>query len=545
MLFAMGRNTDKLYVTQTEYSGAEGRHGSSTGMMHKKSSATYKRLPYIYCSLSLQAWEHPVCTVDEAKNATIFDLLSIVPWIQQKGTNPINGRPLNATQLTKLNFAKNEQNENCDPVTMKVFNDHTHIVALDNTGNVYAYETIERLNYKAKHWKDLLTDEPFSRANVITLQDPHNLGMSNDMSNFSHLQDRAVGTTNLRQVDPKALDPSENEKKIQAARDAIDRLRTQKIVSKASPTTGTLEEPKTTKSLAYNAANYSTGYTAASFTSTGMAVKTANDRAILSEEQYLLHPKKVKIKGLAIIKTNHGNLDIELWPEHAPKAVYNFVKLAKSGYYADVIFHRSIPGFMLQGGDPSGRGTGGKSIFGKDFEDEISPSHSHNKRGILSMANKGPGTNSSQFFITYDSAKHLDKKHTIFGQVIGNLETLDVIEQIPVSGDRPKLPVSMTEVQILVDPFNEYLEKDKARRDLSEKKHEITEDDLQTWNNQPVKTSSNSGAHGARLEAPQVGKYLSTKTLESSARSAEEASLAERPTKKTKKLSGFGNFSGW
>ena len=527
----MGKNTDKLYVTQSEHSGADGRHGASTGITHKKIDAPYRRLPYIFCALTLQPWEHPVCAIDEAKNATIFDLLAIVPWLQKKGTNPISGKPLEAKDLLKLNFVKNDQDEYCDPVTMKVFNDHTHIVAIRSSGNVFAFETIQTLNYKPKNWVDLVSDEPFTRADVIQIQDPHNLGDNHDISKFAHLKERNADATVLKEASKQVLPTDEKDAKVKAAKDAIERLREKGTSKTVSKTEGAVK-----KVLPYNAANYSTGYTAASFTSTGMTPSTKDDRAMLTEAEYLLKPKKVKIKGLGVIVTNHGPLDIELFPEHAPKAVYNFVKLAKSGYYNGLTFHRNIPGYMIQGGDPTGRGNGGKSFFGKDFEDEFSATQSHDRRGIISMANKGFDTNSSQFFITYEATKHLDKKHTIFGHVIGNIETLDKLERLDRDGDRPVDPIIMSEVQILIDPFEEHLKKEEFKRSKLTEKRAITDDDLHTWTNQPVNTGNRADVVKSTAV---IGKYLETGSKQ------EPSPSAAAPPQKKVKTKGFGDFSGW
>lgn len=112
--------------------------------------------------------------------------------------------------------------------------------------------------------------------------------------------------------------------------------------------------------------------------------------------------------------------------------------LSKQGYYKGVKFHRSIKNFMIQGGDPTGTGRGGESYWKKDFVDEFKSNLSHKGRGILSMANRGKNTNSSQFFITFRSCQHLDNKHTIFGKLVGGLETLSKLESIPTDeSDKP------------------------------------------------------------------------------------------------------------
>jgi cyclophilin family peptidyl-prolyl cis-trans isomerase len=128
---------------------------------------------------------------------------------------------------------------------------------------------------------------------------------------------------------------------------------------------------------------------------------------------------------VATISTDQGDIVIELFADKAPRTVNNFVFLAQDGYFDGVTFHRVIHGFMAQGGDPTGTGRGGP---GYRFDDEFHPALRHDQPGILSMANAGPGTNGSQFFITYVPTPHLDGKHTVFGRVI---EGMDVVEAIP------------------------------------------------------------------------------------------------------------------
>jgi peptidyl-prolyl cis-trans isomerase-like 2 len=154
--------------------------------------------------------------------------------------------------------------------------------------------------------------------------------------------------------------------------------------------------PDSTQQVPYNAAKYTTGRTAASLTSTGLTPQTSTELAILTDEQYMLKRGRVKIRGYARLSTNLGDLNLELHTEYAPKAVWNFIQLAKKGYYKDVAFHRNIKGFMIQGGDPTGTGRGGESIWGKNFDDEFEGPLKHDTRGTVSMANKGKNTNSSQ-----------------------------------------------------------------------------------------------------------------------------------------------------
>ncbi|WP_129670757.1 peptidylprolyl isomerase [Candidatus Chloroploca sp. Khr17] len=126
------------------------------------------------------------------------------------------------------------------------------------------------------------------------------------------------------------------------------------------------------------------------------------------------------------IETTAGTIELELYPQHAPATVNNFVFLASEGFYDGVIFHRVIANFMIQGGDPTGTGTGGP---GYRFKDELYGNPLKHERGVISMANAGPNTNGSQFFITHAPQPHLNGKHTVFGKVTAGLEVVDTIRQ--------------------------------------------------------------------------------------------------------------------
>jgi len=143
---------------------------------------------------------------------------------------------------------------------------------------------------------------------------------------------------------------------------------------------------------------------------------------------------------MAVLETNQGIIKIELKPEVAPKACENFTKLIESGYYNGIVFHRVIKNFMIQCGDPTGTGRGGASIWNAPFEDEVLASVQFNKPGILAMANAGPGTNGSQFFITTAATPWLNSKHTIFGEVVSGYDVVEKIENSPTdSSDRPSV----------------------------------------------------------------------------------------------------------
>lgn len=167
--------------------------------------------------------------------------------------------------------------------------------------------------------------------------------------------------------------------------------------------------------------------------------------SLSGEETTFMIPKK----PIVVVETNLGNITIALKPDVAPKAVENFIRLAQKDYYNNVIFHRVIKNFMIQGGDPEGTGRGGESIWGKPFEDEFSLHEKFDKPGILAMANAGPKTNGSQFFITTAATPWLNGKHTIFGQVVEGYDVVKKIESSPTNGqDRPTNPPKILKITL-------------------------------------------------------------------------------------------------
>ena len=143
-------------------------------------------------------------------------------------------------------------------------------------------------------------------------------------------------------------------------------------------------------------------------------------------------------KPIIVMETTQGKIEFELMPEVAPKACENMIKLAEKNYYDGIVFHRIIKDFMIQGGDPSGTGRGGQSAWGKSFDDEFSYDVNFEESGILAMANSGPGTNGSQFFITTVATPWLHMHHTIFGKVVSGMDVVSKLEAVKTNGnDKP------------------------------------------------------------------------------------------------------------
>ncbi|CAD6506218.1 BgTH12-07145, partial [Blumeria graminis f. sp. triticale] len=561
--------TDKLYITHSEWSSTDAYSASAGSNVSQKSGAgsNFKRLPFNFCAASLKPFKNPVCTLE----GTIFDIEVISQWLDKQETNPVTGKTLRKKDLIKLNIARNgdtdanssrhgcgdNKGEMIDPVTFKIFTDNTHVVAIrhGNEANVFAWETVQKLNIEAKLWSDLVDDREFKRSDIITLQDPRSLE-GRDFSKFKFLKD----SNTSKMMDKEAskdlgVEDSQGEKVLKA-KEALERVRKERaskknlsqVNSSASAGGSTLSRASQIqeKSLACNAAQYTTGRAAASFTSTGLTPETSGERALLTDEEYMLRPKKVKNKGYARIETNYGAIKVELQTETAPKAVWNFVHLAKKGYYNGVKFHRNIRNFMIQGGDPTGTGKGGASIWGKNFSDEFDGPLVHDSRGIVSMANKGKNTNSSQFFITYKPARHLDRKHTIFGRVVGDLDTLNKLENIPGDeANRPLHDIIMTDVNIFIDPFEEFQKQKKEKEEIENQKEEIkrlggTEDDRTTWTGKRIRDDNSivrpeeSGCVGKYLKLAPLAKYPSDEDL-----------VEVEHNKKRVKCGGFGNFDNW
>ncbi|XP_067861636.1 RING-type E3 ubiquitin-protein ligase PPIL2 [Heptranchias perlo] len=515
---------DKMYITCTEYTNFYG--GKKTVIPQ----ANFRRLPFDHCSLSLQPFEYPVCTPD----GMVFDLLSIIPWIKKFGTHPTTGEKLDVKSLIKLTYHKNSEGKYHCPVMYSVFTNNSYIVTVKTTGNVYSYEAVEQLNIKTKSYKDLLNDEPFNRQDIITLQDPSNVDKFN-VSNFFHVKN-----------DLKVPDPDEEK----AKSDPSYYLKTTSLELRETLSelyrdykgdellASTMKEPEKKKVDKINAAHYSTGKVSASFTSTAMMPETTHEAAAIEDDQ--VRYRYVKKKGYVRLHTNKGDVNLELHCEMTPKACENFIKLCKKGYYDGTIFHRSIRNFMIQGGDPTGTGTGGESYWGKPFKDEFKPNLSHAGRGILSMANTGPNSNKSQFFITFRSCVYLDKKHTVFGRVVGGFETLTAMENIEsdVKTDLPKEEIKIERTAVFVDPFEEAdvviaAEREKARNEEEEERAKA----------RPIVPKSSSDA-APKTYRQGVGKYINMGTKKRVSED-QDSSPSTSNSKKTKGITGFGNFSSW
>lgn len=413
----------------------------------------FERLPFYCCSLSLVPFTDPVCT----EEGIIFELLHIIPYLKKHKKNPVTGKPLHPKELIKLKFYKNSENQYHCPITLKVFTEYSHIIAVKPTGNVYIEEAINELCKKPNNWKDLLTDEPFNAKDLITLQNPNS---PKDSSKFYFVQKK--------------------DKRLKA-----------------------IVESEETKGPKHD--RFTTGLTAASFTSTSLTPKLKNTFRELtnSEIRKICYQEiaSLKLYATVTLHTTQGPLTFKLFCPYTLMTCENFLTLCEEGYYNNTPFHRSIHNFMIQGGDPSGTGTGGKNIFGmQHFKDEFHETLRHWKRGILSMANSGPNTNRSQFFILYKAAPHLDNKHTVFGELIGDSSTLDIMENIPTDiHDRPvRTEVKILSTEVLGNPYKEMRMKVLEKLKPTERKDDENWLEIPEAVNKPVAVTSGVGKYIAK-----------------------------------------------
>ena len=549
---------DQLYLTNSESSAQVGRKQSNFHI-------PYKTLPFDCCAISFRPFETPMCTAD----GVVFDLLNIVPYLKKFRRHPVTGAPLAATDLIRLQFHKNGDGKYHCPVTFKVFNQHTHIVAIKQTGNVYAYDAVRELNIKAKCMRDLLDDTPFARADVITIQDPSD-GSAREIERFSHVKEDLSAAAvrkddNVRHSDATSRVMSQLTKGASSSSAAASSSAAKASSSSAAASSSSAAAPGGAPPKAAKPApprwQQTTSAHAAGFTSTALTPVTSNEIAPLSDDevrrQRYAYLKAKKKKAYAQLQTSHGNLNLELHCDAAPMAVDNFITLCGRNYYDGVPFHRLIRNFMVQGGDPTGTGTGGESAWGAPFKDEISNKWKHDGRGVLSMANSGPTTNGSQFFFTFKSCAHLDGKHTVFGRVVGGLDTLAKMERVAADkDDRPQQPITITGAAVFSNPFDglddEIAAAHAADADPLAAKAAAAakrqEEDAQAWYNvaaaapKPVREGVSVGRF---MKLPAWSEPAAAAAAERAAPAAAAEADAPPPKKAKRAAGGFGDFSGW
>lgn len=246
--------------------------------------------------------------------------------------------------------------------------------------------------------------------------------------------------------------------------------------------------------------------------------------------------------------TSVGDIEIELWAKETPKTCRNFIQLCLEGYYDNTIFHRIVKGFIAQGGDPNGDGTGGESIYGEPFKDEFHQRLRFTRRGIVAMANAGKDDNASQFFFTLGATPELQNKHTIFGKVVGDtLFNMLKLEDGVIVDERPEYPNKIIKTEILSNPFPDIVprvtEKQVEKPKKREKKKGVKDFKLLSFGQEAEEDEEESAMISRTVVTKGKSSHdvlddpgLSSKTVEASG-SGEETDPEERLENIRKKLS--------
>ncbi|XP_041359029.1 spliceosome-associated protein CWC27 homolog [Gigantopelta aegis] len=222
--------------------------------------------------------------------------------------------------------------------------------------------------------------------------------------------------------------------------------------------------------------------------------------------------------GKILLVTSAGDIDIELWSKEAPKACRNFVQLCMEGYYDNTIFHRVVHDFIVQGGDPTGTGHGGDSIYGSPFKDEFHTRLRFSRRGLVAMANAGPDDNGSQFFFTFGPTAELQRKHTIFGKVVGNtLYNMLKLQDVETNDDeRPLYPHKIVKTEILSNPFD-----DIVPRDIKKIK-KVADNVKKTQSKSKATKNFSLLSFGEEAEEDEQETNMATKTMRGKSKSSHD-----------------------
>ena len=558
-----------MYMRAGEWSGQYGgKQKSLTG-----GGVTARTLPFNCCALTLNPFTAPMCN----RTGVMFDVMAILPFLKENGIDPTTGEKCSRRDLITLNMSKNEDGDWHCPVLCKPFSNHTKVVAVyhkeDNTANVFSYEAVQELNIKAKNWEDLLDGRPFKKKDIIVLQDVEDQEHMK-ARDINHFKVNFKTSSKLASAGEESGASRDINQSVTGAR-IMDEVNKRKREEEESRKAKEVERRKEMEATAaqnnidlrdkmvdiytdelQDGVKLTSGASAASMTSTA-EVLSSDSKARLATDEEIMKAKgralrKYKKKGFVTINTNFGAMTFEIDCDIVPKTANNFIGLIEKKYYDGTVFHRSIGGFMLQGGDPLGTGRGGESLWGGKFEDEFDTRISHDGRGILSMANAGSNTNRSQFFITYGECKHLDMKHAVFGRMIGGGEVLDLIESVKTDkNDRPKQEVKIFNCLIIENPIAEVEKIEMAK--IRKAREEKAEAERAARVGDGAKKRKAEGSAEAEFK---VGMFLeknapvNVKDEEANNNGGDDIDdfAVPRPKKKKPKAGasgGFGNFSGW
>ncbi|OMJ19562.1 Peptidyl-prolyl cis-trans isomerase-like 2 [Smittium culicis] len=458
----MGKWTDKLYITHSEWSNKFSDGGMNFGGKREGSArGSEKIIPFKFCSLSQLPFETPC-----------YEFIC--------------------------------------PVSEKPFNESTKIVVNKISCQVYPYQTIDEFNIKSRNMRDLVTDEPFTKSDLIELYNPQNLELRN-VQNFYYIQQGinfVPKKKSLSVVQNSDTKNSESSKGYSINPQFInENLPVKKIMDQIDPSILAGSKRKhddkhneevsvssmnsnSNKKQQYKESIYTSGASASSFTSTSLAPVTANSKILLSDLEYMM--PKIKKNAFVQVVTNLGSINLELFSGQLPQTCYNFIAMTKAGYYNNLKFQTNIKNLILVSGDPmsnhhppklSTNNPSNKSLKIDNFKliedlkpkdvnqrillerDNASKSNkfNHDKRGLVSLLiNTNPTAVNGQFFISYSQqAMQFDGTHSVFGRIVSNLEVLTKVELVDTDPDTfaPTVDVIINEVNIVYDPFSEFTER--------------------------------------------------------------------------------------
>ena len=551
------RQKDKQYLSSRESRDIQSiRAGRAGGLTVKN------KLPFTHCALSLQPYKVPVCNAD----GVLFDKDSLFEFVWKHKKDPVSGKAMNVTEIIKIVMEASASDDNertwiC-PLTVKKLSDNLKIVAIltkrRTEAYVYSYQAYREFIKAGTH---PTTGEPFDKQKDVLIinnpdSDDESFHKNRDIRNFYHIQHarelKAAEGNNDQDNIRKSMTASRVFQKLEAKKRARegndDNTRTK--LSKTMPIhpynlQGTILAKDVT------GVEYNNDQGAASLTSTGVNLAHQTERAATSEEilQALFDCVKMRFKGEKAyveltLEVQHAvgtgtstmTLALEVHCDICPRTCLNFLTLCE-GAYVGSSFHRLIPKFMMQGGKSLDEASD-TSIWGKPFPDEIDKRLTHSGPGVLSMANAGKNSNQRQFYITFASCPHLDRKHTVFGKLVGDdcISQLKRLEQIPTSKtNEPEQSIRITRTRILGEtPLDKAKKLEEARLRAVLEKREANSRKTSTKVTRGPKVSEARG---------EVGQYLKAKLQAAAAKNNEDVGVRRLPPppKKTK----FGDFSGW
>mmetsp|Transcript_14834 Transcript_14834/g.21218 ORF Transcript_14834/g.21218 Transcript_14834/m.21218 type:complete len:579 (-) Transcript_14834:113-1849(-) len=572
---------------EKQYQSASERRRESNSNSANSTGST-RRLPFDHCALSLVAYKNPVCT----RNGIIYEMSAVLSYILKHKHDPATGNKMKASDLIKLKMEKDDSGRWMCPVLDKPFGNNTKVVAVvqnppGEEANVYSFEAVQELNFKTKNYEDLTTGKPFNKnKDVIILQDPANrdLELIRDINNFTHvsllrdIEKNRVSQAGVSDNVNHSVTGGRIMEQIRRKREEEnEKNKTKKNNLKQTSTKSDKSAEEVIYTNDLNGVKLTTGKTSGSLTSTAMDISNTNAAREATKEEILdsllYAMKKLKQKGFVRMITTLGDMDFELHCDIAPRTCINFIGLAEKGAYNGTKFHRSIPNFMIQGGKPI-NGEKEESFWGDAFEDEFDERLKHNGIGILSMANSGPRTNKRQFFITYKSAPHLDRKHSVFGRIAAGTEVLRMMEHEPTGKkDKPLSEIKIIKMIVFENPVEKA--KDFERNRISKNRKEREEKEVfKCTASASVKSLSKSNSVNISSQRErdnekkrkkkslddknssfEIGKYIPAKIFQKNSKRIKsildldasegtetiELSRLPPPPKKTT----FGNFSAW